>query len=460
MGMRLRWARLFLALWLSLSMVFSALAQDEGGERPAVIEDTEEVSQEPPSEEAPAEAEAIETVEPPAAVPAPAPLSDREVAAQVGPSVVQILVPSGSGSGVKIEGGVLTNEHVVRGLAQVEIVRNDGRRVTGPVAKCDSKLDLALIQTDLEIAPLILRPAALQSQGDAVLVLGYPRADVLGGQPTLTGGRISALRRDEDDRFLVQTDAAMNPGSSGGAMVNQQGELIALATFGLRGTQGLNFGVATESILEFLAGAAGPCPVATPTATPAPTPGVGGVLISDNFDDESRGVLPRASPDPTRWHRGYLAGEYRMQIFDPAWTGAPFATLPGSYANAALAVDARVVGAAAARNIFLSCREQPDGSGYLVLVAPEDGVFALVRLDQATAVPLLTFQPSATIRRGNASNRLELACAGDAISVSVNGTPVTSVRDSTYREGRMSIGFVARNNAGEVRFDNLIVTRR
>lgn len=106
--MRLCWARLFLALWLSLSMVFPALAQDEGGEPPVVTEDTEEVSQEPPSEEAPAEAEAMETVEPPAAVPAPAPLSDREVAAQVGPSVVQILVPSGSGSGVKIEGGVLT----------------------------------------------------------------------------------------------------------------------------------------------------------------------------------------------------------------------------------------------------------------------------------------------------------------------------------------------------------------
>lgn len=108
LGMRLCWARLFLALWLSLSMVFPALAQDEGGEPPVVTEDTEEVSQEPPSEEAPAEAEAMETVEPPAAVPAPAPLSDREVAAQVGPSVVQILVPSGSGSGVKIEGGVLT----------------------------------------------------------------------------------------------------------------------------------------------------------------------------------------------------------------------------------------------------------------------------------------------------------------------------------------------------------------
>ena len=290
-------------------------------------------------------------------------------------------------------------------------------------------------------------------------MFGYPTPDQLGGQATLTRGLISAIRQDEKETLLVQTDATMNPGNSGGPMVDLQGNLVAVAVFGVRDTTGLNFGVATESIQSFLDGPARQCPMPTPTAAATPTPGIGGALISDNFDDEARGLLPRSSTDPSRWGRGYVNGEYQLQKIDASWTGEPYASVPGEYGNAAIAVDAHLVGDAANRAVGVSCREDDQGSGYFVVIVPGSGSFTLARIDRGTAVELVT-QRNSAIRAGIATNRIELSCAGDSISATVNGTTLATVRDTLHPgPGGMSFFFSSRT-AGEARFDNLVITRR
>ena len=70
-------------------------------------------------------------------------------------------------------------------------------------------------------------------QGDELLVLGFARPDVIAGQPTLGRGLLSGLRRDADGRLWVQTDAPMNHGDSGGAVVNMRGKLVGVVSFGI-----------------------------------------------------------------------------------------------------------------------------------------------------------------------------------------------------------------------------------
>jgi len=182
----------------------------------------------------------------------PPTLSEPDVAALVAPSVVKITTGSGSASGVRTRHGILTNEHVVEGVTRVEITRSDGTQRTATVVRSDPFYDLALLATELEIPALELEPARAQRQGDPLLAMGFPFANVLAGPPSVSRGLLSAVR-EIDGVVFVQTDAALNFGSSGGAIVNLRGRLVGLASSGL-GFGGINFGVATESIEGFLAG--------------------------------------------------------------------------------------------------------------------------------------------------------------------------------------------------------------
>jgi len=448
------WLSLALAGLIALSVALPARAQDEVVDpEPALVE------------ELPAEQMADETNPAPDAPPtvplpgAPAGLSEREVAAKVIPSIVQIRLGDFGGSGVKVAQGVLTAAHLVSRGTQIEVISSSGQRAPATVQRCDAKKDIALLRTDLSLPSLTLSPARTHAQGDPILVFGYPSADVLGGQATLTRGLISAIRTDEDGTLLVQTDASMNPGNSGGALVDSRGDLVAIAAFAVRGTTGLNFGVATESIQGLLDGQPTTCPSPTPTPAATPTPGVGGILLQDNFDDEARGLLPRSSTDPSKWQRGYVGGEYQLQKLDASSSSVPYASVPGTYGNASIAIDFRLIGDPGTRGVVLSCREDASDSAYAFFVAPGAGAFSLIRVDGGTPVELVT-QRTSTVRQGGAMNRIELTCAGDQMSGSINGTPVASVRDNVHPgQGGMTIS-LSGHAAGEARFDNLVVTRR
>jgi S1-C subfamily serine protease len=185
-------------------------------------------------------------------------LTVSEVADLASPSTVLVLGDHGggrfsAGTGVKIDEGIVTNFHVIRGAKAIQIVLSDGSKKTGKVVLSDSARDVALISASVDIAPLMLEEVSAQKVGDEVVVLGYPRSDVIGASSlTVTRGTISAIRQVDGIKF-VQTDASIEDGNSGGPVMNLRGKVIGLATFSVANSNGLNFAISTEEVRSALA---------------------------------------------------------------------------------------------------------------------------------------------------------------------------------------------------------------
>ena len=153
----------------------------------------------------------------------------------------------GSGVIVSNEGYVLTNNHVIDGADDIQIVLADGRRLRATVRGTDPESDLAVLKADGKELPAITLGSLDNVQvGDTVLALGNP----FGFGNTVTHGIVSALGRNHlgINRFedFIQTDAAVNPGNSGGALVDSAGNLIGVnsAIFSQSGgSQGIGFAI-------------------------------------------------------------------------------------------------------------------------------------------------------------------------------------------------------------------------
>jgi serine protease DegQ len=137
----------------------------------------------------------------------------------------------GSGVIVSASGYILTNNHVVEGADEIEVILNDSRRATAKVIGTDPDSDLAVLKITLDKLPVITlgNSDALQV-GDQVLAIGNP----FGVGQTVTSGIISALGRNQlginTFENFIQTDAAINPGNSGGALVDTNGNLMGINT--------------------------------------------------------------------------------------------------------------------------------------------------------------------------------------------------------------------------------------
>ncbi|WP_458111963.1 trypsin-like peptidase domain-containing protein [Arthrobacter sp. R1-13] len=162
-------------------------------------------------------------------------LDITRIVEELAPSVVTIFAGEGVGSGVVYdgEGLILTNEHVVRGSPEVEVGFADGQRVRGAVRAADPISDLALVQTDRTGLPVPEFQKELPRVGETAVVIGSP----LGFESTVTAGIISGLHRSIPGSAassqslvdLIQTDAPISPGNSGGAVVNSRGQVIGIS---------------------------------------------------------------------------------------------------------------------------------------------------------------------------------------------------------------------------------------
>ncbi len=166
----------------------------------------------------------------------------------------------GMGSGVIVspEGYVLTNNHVVEGADEIEIVLHDGRRTQAQVIGTDPDTDLAVLKIKLDRLPVIVWGNSDELQvGDRLLAIGNP----FGVGQTVTSGIVSALGRSRlginTFENFIQTDAAINPGNSGGALVDIQGHLMGINTAIYSrsgGNMGIGFAIPVSTARQVLEG--------------------------------------------------------------------------------------------------------------------------------------------------------------------------------------------------------------
>ncbi|MBB1162546.1 S1C family serine protease [Aquariibacter albus] len=164
----------------------------------------------------------------------------------------------GSGVIVSADGYVLTNNHVIDGVDEIEVVVSDGRRTAARVIGSDPETDLAVLKIDLDKLPAITFGASDALQvGDAVLAIGNP----FGVGQTVTSGIVSALGRNQlginTFENFIQTDAAINPGNSGGALVDANGHLMGINTAIYSrsgGSMGIGFAIPSATARQVMDG--------------------------------------------------------------------------------------------------------------------------------------------------------------------------------------------------------------
>jgi S1-C subfamily serine protease len=182
---------------------------------------------------------------------------------RVGPAVVRVERAAangpgghsrgGMGSGVVIspDGLVLTNSHVVDGARELRLTDTEGRSMEARLIGEDPDTDLALLRAGAarNLASATLGDSKTLKRGQLAVAIGNP----LGFESTVTAGVISALGRSLRARTgrliedVIQTDAALNPGNSGGPLVSSRGEVIGINTAVIAGAQGICFAVASNT---------------------------------------------------------------------------------------------------------------------------------------------------------------------------------------------------------------------
>jgi S1-C subfamily serine protease len=188
------------------------------------------------------------------------------VVERVGPAVVSVMVSGperkqgqrrgggggGSGSGVIFtpDGYILTNAHVVRGAARVRVSMTDGTVSEADIIGVDTPTDLAVIRIDGLHAPYAaLGDSSALRVGQLVIAIGNP----LGFSSSVSAGVVSALgrtMRSQAGRLMeniIQSDVALNPGNSGGPLVDSRGRVVGINTAMIMGAQGLSFSVPSNT---------------------------------------------------------------------------------------------------------------------------------------------------------------------------------------------------------------------
>ena len=249
-----RKAALFVALVSTLAVAVLASGCSFGGNQPGprdqnVAQEVPEVSADVPEDEPVA-----------------------RVAAQVGPSVVQVnvqaiqLTPFGTqqgqglGSGViyRRDGYIITNNHVVENASEVNVAFADGSTERGEVVGADPSTEIAVVRVNRDDLPAARFAEESPTVGQLAVAIGSPS----GFQSTVTEGVISGLNREVPGRFtrgqqqaalvdLIQTDAAVSPGSSGGALVDRSGEVVGINVAYLppaeTGAESIGFAIPSET---------------------------------------------------------------------------------------------------------------------------------------------------------------------------------------------------------------------
>jgi serine protease Do len=273
-----------------------------------------------------------------APVVAPVALTPAQIAARATPAVVAIRSPRSLGTGfvVRKDGWIATNLHVIAGASELRVATPDRHEYPViDVLAVDEARDLALVRIDAkDMGVVVLGDSDSVRAGDAVVAIGHP----LGFVDTVSNGLVSAVRAVDPGLTLLQISAPIAPGSSGGPLFSDRGEVIGVATALINEGQNLNFGVPIR-YLKALLDNTHPIPLAAFAAATAPRPS----------------NLPSVTRDVPHHELAFLAGcteadlEHALHIVQEAIeVGAPvynqhhFAACYHIYEGAALDLEKRV----------------------------------------------------------------------------------------------------------------------
>jgi S1-C subfamily serine protease len=172
------------------------------------------------------------------------------------------LLCSGTGFFITEDGYLITNDHVVRGVRRVKVRLQSGV-YDAEVVKTDKSADLALLKVkagNFSALPVVLNKEA--SLGDEVFTIGFPNVDLQGIEPKFTDGRISSLAGLQDDPSQYQISVAVQPGNSGGPLLDKNGQVVGVvvarindfAVLKSSGTipQNINYAIKATALREFL----------------------------------------------------------------------------------------------------------------------------------------------------------------------------------------------------------------
>lgn len=213
----------------------------------------------------------------PTVAPAPSPVVNLavkeesaviEAVKKVKPAVVTVinqvqsrrgLSSTSSGSGVIIDpkGYIVTNNHVVENVQNIQVIFADGKKASATIVGKDAIADLAVLKVDVPVpAAVPFGDSNTLQPGQIAIAIGSPLGDFRG---TVTVGVVSAMNRSVgQQRGLIQTDAAINNGNSGGPLVNTQGQVIGINTLVVRSTgvgnvaEGLGFAIPSNMVREIV----------------------------------------------------------------------------------------------------------------------------------------------------------------------------------------------------------------
>lgn len=194
-----------------------------------------------------------------------------EIVSHAKKAVALAEVPSGGGAGfgssfcINAAGYFVTNQHVVQeaGGRPIHLILNAGEKnqktLTAHVVRADKALDLALLKADdgSDLTALTLGSSNGLVETTAITALGYPFGKELAlsrdeyPNVSVSLGHITALRKSHGDLSSIQLDAALNPGNSGGPVLNASGRVIGIVVAGIRGS-GINFAIPVDALTDFL----------------------------------------------------------------------------------------------------------------------------------------------------------------------------------------------------------------
>ena len=169
---------------------------------------------------------------------------------------------SGTGFFITSDGYFLTNYHVIENAKKIMIYDNSGYSHNAEIVKTNKHSDLALLKLTGEFVPLILQNSKKVSTGEEVLTIGFPLIDIQGIEPKMTEGIISSKYGLRDDKRMFQISVPIQPGNSGGPLLNHKGNVVGIVNARLSKKEtmkiadvipeNVNLAIKTEEILNFL----------------------------------------------------------------------------------------------------------------------------------------------------------------------------------------------------------------